>query len=119
MLLSAASLPVIPSDRSADRFCCLWLLPTPSYGLVSANAKFQVQYDNILLNLGLLRVVGVPQLLFDMTEGQLAVLVARVVDDILIIGEIDGVDLLLEAFNVQFKFGTVVQAPSQLRYIVF
>lgn len=48
------SVYVIPPHKSADRFCCLWLLFSASYGLVNANAKAQVQLDNLLLVLGLL-----------------------------------------------------------------
>ena len=36
---------VIPPVESGDRGKCAWLLETASYGLVNANAKWQVHSD--------------------------------------------------------------------------
>lgn len=88
---------IVPAWQSADRFRCLWLLLTASDGLVNAKAKFQVQSGVLLLDLGLLRVSEAPQLFHEMIQGQPAVLVAKIVDDICITGEIDAGDLLLKA----------------------
>lgn len=53
---------VIPSNESADRSHVYRLLRTAAYVLVNANAKWQVQSDDLLQNLGLTQVLLMPQL---------------------------------------------------------
>ena len=78
-----------------------------------------MQSDNLLLDLGLQRVIDVPQLFYAMSDGKLSVVVAKIVDDILATGENNAVDQLLERFNSKFKFGTVIHGPGRLRYFGF
>ena len=110
---------VIPPGESKDRFKSLWLLLTASYGLVNANAKFQALADDLLLDLGLSRVIDVPQLFYGKKDGVLTVLMAKIVDDILITGISDDVTSLLREFNKRLKFGTITHGPGRLRYFGF
>lgn len=63
-------------------FC--WLLKAVAYDLVNANEKWQTRSDGLLLSLGLSRVPIIPQLLFREKNGNLFVLVAKIVDNLLI-----------------------------------
>lgn len=113
------SVYVIPPRESSNRLCYFLLLLTASHGLVKADAKFQMMYDNLLLDLGSLRVIDIPQLFQRMIEGQIAILMAKIVDNILIRGQTSAVDQLLKAFNAIFKFGTAVHGPRKPRNCSF
>ena len=113
------SVYVIPPLVSEDRFRSVWLLLAASYGLVNANAKFQVQSDNLLLDLGMLRVTDIPQLFYAKSNGRLTILLAKIVDDILVTGEVAVFENVLRMFNEKFKFGTIVHGPGKLRYFGF
>lgn len=110
---------MIPPRGSADRFRCVWLLLTASIGLDSANVRLQVQSDNLLLNLGLRRVIDVLQMLYKVVECQLAVQMAHTVDGILITGKINALYLHPKAVSVKFNFGTMVHGPGHLRNFGF
>ena len=86
---------------------------------MNANSKYQVQSDNLLLNLGLERLIDVPQLFYRKVDGKISVLVAKIVDDILATGEKDAVERVLTDFNDRFNFGTVIHGPGILRFFGF
>lgn len=53
---------VIPPYESDDKRQFVWLLMTAAYGFVNANATWQAQSDDLLLNSGLQLVALIPQL---------------------------------------------------------
>lgn len=121
-LQTSAAVPrvyVIPPRESECRFQYFWLLLIAQYGLLNDNAKFKVQSDDLLLDLGLLQVIDVLQLFYGMIEGQLAVFVAKILDDILIAGETNAIDQHQQAFNIKVKFGAVIQRPVKLHEFGF
>lgn len=93
-----------------------WLLLTAAYGLVNANAKWQSQSDQLFFDLGLEQCPVLPQLFYIIKNGQLVLLAAKIVDDILVTGDTDMVDKFITGFNSKFKFGTVVHGPGNLRF---
>lgn len=57
-----------------------------AYGLVNANVKWQLHFDRTLLSAGLTQCHYVPQLFHLMSDGELVLVVVKIVDDILISG---------------------------------
>lgn len=85
-----------------------WLLLAAVYGLVNSNPKFQTQADDLILSLGLSSLSVVPQLFYLLQEGKLVSFVAKVVDHLLITGVTSHGEEVLEKFDKEFKFGSVV-----------
>lgn len=112
------SVYVVPPREFQDRFMSLWLLLAASYGLVNAKEKFQVQSEALLLKLGLLRLVDIPQLFYAKADGKLTILLAKIVDEILIIVHHDLVEYIIPRFDRKFKIGTVVHDHGPIRYFV-
>lgn len=106
---------VVPPRESLDRRN-RWLLLTAAYGLVNANAKWQDQSDTLLHELGLHQLPVVPQLFHIIQNGQLMLLVAKIVDDILVTGVTNEVDKFLAGFDARFELGTVAHGPGSLRF---
>lgn len=104
---------VIPPRDLEDRYRFLWLLLTASYGLVNANAKFQLQSDSLLLKMGLQCVIEIPQLFYYKLRGQLVALMAEIVDDFSDTGKSDIVEKLLNDMESRFKFGAIVHGPGK------
>lgn len=107
---------VRPPAESYQRKWFLWLLNSATYGLVNDIAKWQVHSDQILLDLGMLRTPLIPQLFYFKHKGQISVLCAKIVDDILFAGQPPDVDKLISGFNRKFTLGTIVHAPGHLRF---
>ena len=107
---------VRPPKESSMKSTHLWLLLTAAYGLVNANAKWQNQSDNVMLDLGLQQSSPIPQLFFKKEGGRLVLLVAKIVDDLKVAGEGNRAELFLEAFDKKFKFGNVNHGPGKLRF---
>lgn len=65
----------------------LWLLNVASYSLTNANAKWQNQSDNMLVDCNLTQVPYVPQLFYRFDDSDyLDALTIKLVDDVLIGG---------------------------------
>ena len=94
----------------------MWLLLTAAHGLVNANAKWQVQSDELLFDLGLKQCQQVQQLFYRRKNGELVLIVAKIVDDIKVSGEVDFVVQFMKRFNSKFKFGTVASGPGRMRF---
>lgn len=77
----------------------LWLLITAAYELVDANAKWQVQSDQVIFDLGLQQCNQIPQLLYLNHNAELVLVVAKVVDDIKEAGCRDNASTFIQAFN--------------------
>ena len=65
----------------------LFLLKSTVYGLVSASRKFQKASDkNLIEDLQLKAIIGIPQFFYKYVENQLVLLLAKYVDDIILAG---------------------------------
>lgn len=107
---------VKPPRESKMRSTHLWLLLTAAYELVNANAKWQVQSDACLYELGLRQCQQIPQLFYKRCDEELMVIVAKVVDDLKVAGSGDNAKVLIDQFNKKFKLGTVASGPGKLRF---
>lgn len=107
---------VLPPRESADRGRFLWLLLAAAYGLVNANAKWQVLSDALVLALGFEPIALCPQLFAMRANGSIVVLLAKVVDDIILAGKVDTVDNVIAAINQKFPLGTIAHGPGLLRF---
>lgn len=108
---------VVPPTESSDRNKCLWLLLTASYGLVNANAKWQVVSDQTLHKIGFCSIPVLPQL-FYLTDdsGTTIAALAKIVDDFLICGQTKVVDDVIRSIGQIFTLGTIIHGPGLLRY---
>lgn len=108
---------LIPPSESSDRGRALWLLLFAAYGLVNANAKFQVQSDQMLISMGFNLVRLVPQL-FKLRDGSgnFVSLLANVVDNNLLSGDPDLIDPLITSVHDRFKLGTITHGPGETRF---
>lgn len=61
---AARDVYVIPPTESKERGTCMWLLLAAAYGLVNSNAKWQIQSDQTLKDIGFEQVSLIPQLFF-------------------------------------------------------
>lgn len=93
-----------------------WLLLTAVCGLVNLNAKFQTQADDLLLSLGLSCVTVVTQLFYLKSNGNLDLLVAKVVGDLLVTGVTSYVDDFLVNFNKKIQFGSIVRGSGIIKF---
>ena len=106
---------VVPPRESKNR-SFYWLLLTAAYGLVNANAKWQVQSDNLLFTIGHYQLAYVLQLFYLHRDGRLVLLVVKTVDDILATSPDHEVDLFVSQFNHKFKHGTIAHGPGLFRF---
>lgn len=106
---------VRPPRESRDRRH-YWLLLAAAYGLVNANAKFQSQSNDLIRSIGLSHISLVPQLFHLVEKGELVLLVAKSVDDLLIAGVPESTKKFLSRFNSRFSFRTVVSGPGILKF---
>lgn len=65
------------------------------------------------------RVLGVLDLFCGEKKKLLSILIVNIVDDMLIAGDKFAVNQFLNAFNLRFKFGTLMHGPSRLRFFEF
>ena len=107
---------VKPPRESAQRATHMWLLLTAAYGLVNANAKWQVKSDECFFELGMLQCQQIPQLFYKHEGGKLVLLAAKVVDDIKVAGEGDRAEDFIKRFNQKFELGTVARGPGKMRF---
>lgn len=73
-------------SRLQDRFRCLMLLFTLSYGLINANFKFGVHSDDLFLECGRLEIAYPLPLIYEMINGRFAILKDKTVDKIPVTG---------------------------------
>ena len=98
----------------------LWKLKTTVYGLTEANRTFQILSDDVLTNPNKMAMECIQcckQLFakFD-SSGNLTLLVAKQVDDLLCAGTSAAKDWFIQTFKNYFKVGTVVSAPESIRF---
>ena len=106
---------VIPPKECKDRtFYCLLLIA--SYRLVNANAKWQLHSDTTLQDCGLLCVVHLPQLFYKRKDGQLWIIVAKVVDDILVAGSSEARKWLVAKLSSRYAIGTILHTPGRFLF---
>lgn len=109
------SVPPPPTRERIDRLH-YWLLLSAAYGLVNANAKFQDQPDELILDLGLLHLAVIPQLFHLVKNGSAVLVVIQIVDDLLITGEKSIFSDFFECLNREFKVGTVFKATGAMKF---
>lgn len=107
---------VLPPRESMQRATHVWLLLTAAYGLVNANAKWQMKSDECFFELGLLQCQQIPQLFYMHEDGELVLLVAKVVDDIKAAGKGDRAEQFIKQSHKKFELGTVSHGPGKLRF---
>ena len=93
-----------------------WRLLVATYGLVNANAKWQLHSDTTLLDLGLHAVVLIPQLFYMKRDGKLCLIVAKVVDDFLIGGTKSARKWLIEMLKEKYSVGTIAHLPGSFSF---
>ena len=106
---------VIPPRECPDRQF-RWRLLVASYGLVNANAKWQLHSDTTLLDLGLHAVVLIPQLFYMKQDGKLCLIVAKVVDDFLIGGTKSAREWLIDKLKAKYSVGTIAHLPGSFHF---
>lgn len=87
-----------------------------AYGLVNANAKWQVQSDEAMHKIGLVQCRQTPQLFHMDKNGKLVLLAAKVIDDIQVAGSEYHIRRFVTEFDKHFKLGTVVEGPGKMRF---
>lgn len=107
---------VRPPRESPAKTTHLWLLLTASHGLVNANAKWQNQSDELLLEYGLYQSRHVAQLFFKREAGKLVLVVTKIVYDLKVAGTGDRAKAFLDVFDSRFKLGTINSGPGKLRF---
>lgn len=107
---------VKPPRESGMKSTHFWLLLTAAYGLVNANAKWQVQSDTVFFDLGLNQCQQIPQIFYLHSGDELVLVVAKVVDDIKVAGKHDRAPKFITEFNKKFELGTVWSGPGQMRF---
>ena len=106
---------VIPPRECRNR-SFLWLLLVAAYGLANANAKWQVHSDDTFLSFGLHSVPFVPQLFFKREGGELVLIVAKIVDDILFGGTEKARREFQKHLESVYKLGTISHMPGQFLF---
>lgn len=114
---AAPDLYVIPPRESTDRHQCFWLLFTASFGLENANAKRQVIYDHALYDIGFCSLATFSQLFYlQGNDGSVVAARAKIMDDILVCGEVITFDEVVKLLHRSFSLGTVVHGSGVLHY---
>lgn len=87
---------------------------TAIYGLVNANAKWQIQSDEPIKSFGLVQIAVMPQLFHLVRDKKLVLTVANIVDEILATGKDAVVDKFISDFNAKCNVGTIKNGPGML-----
>ena len=98
--------------KECERKGFVWLLTVATYGLVNANAKWQLHSDRTMLDLGLSSLVYVPQLFYLRTNDALRLVLVKVTDDIFIAGEEDLKRRFIERLSSVYELGTLTHLPG-------
>lgn len=107
---------ILPRDFTKESH--FWIILAAQYGLVNAIAKWQSHSDVHIKLLQLNQVAVIPKRFFKREKGQLVLLVANIVGDLLITDENCFVETFRTEFDSNFTFGTVVHGPVQLSFFV-
>lgn len=84
---------------------------------MNSAAKWQHQSDEALFKLGLIQSKYIPQLFFKFNNnGEIQMLLAKIVDDIIVAGKDEVTSKLIEDFNSIFELGSVVNGPGEMRF---
>lgn len=87
-----------------------------TYGLVNANAKWQLHSDTTLLDLRLQALVHIPQLFYMKRDGKLCLIVAKVVDDFLIDGTKSARNWLIEKLKERYTVGKIAHLTGSFHF---
>lgn len=80
---------------------------------MSANAKFQVQANDLNITIGLCHLAYIPRLFYLTHNDKLFVLVIKIVYDLLMTGGTSHVEHFIEMLDSRYKFETVVSEPDE------
>lgn len=94
----------------------LWLLVVAAYGLVNASPKWKKQSDDAFIQLGLQPIAEIPQLFTILKEGELVLLVYKIVDDFFMTGTDTALRDFIATLNNKLTLGEVVHGPGTLRF---
>lgn len=75
---------MIPPHESSDCGKCIWLLLTASYDLF--NAKWQVKYGQILLELAFVKAPLIPLLFYIIVNSRVCFVLSKIVEKMLLAG---------------------------------
>ena len=106
---------VVPPKECRDRRF-LWLLLAAVYGLVNSNAKWQVQSDEAILQIGLVQSKFIPQLFYKIENSRLVLIVAKTFDDLMVSGEPDEADNFGKNFGKRFKLDSSSHGPGRMQF---
>lgn len=95
----------------------VWFLRTAAYGIVNANATWQMQSHNVMSSLGLIQSKHVSQLFSQKEDKELVLLVSKIVDDLKFSGEGNRAKVFINAFDKQSKLGRTNSGPGALRFL--
>lgn len=94
----------------------MWLLLTTAYGLVNAKAKWKVQSDNLLTDIGFIHACHMLQLFLMFLNGRIAAIAAKIVDDILMAGPRTISDQMNQQIDARYTPITVTKTPGIIRF---
>ena len=83
---------------------------------MNANSKWQTASDDCFYAYGLQKLLEVPQFFFVRSNGELSIVAAKVVDDILIAAPTSRAQNLISHICFQFKLGTIVYGPTPFEF---
>eukprot|EP00171_Calliarthron_tuberculosum_P022021 IDg22021t1 len=87
--------------------------PLAAYGLVNAGAKWQEHIEKTLKSIGFMQVILIPQLFYLRDDsGDISVIAAKVVDDILFVGDILHLKSAIRKLQAKYEIGTIVYGPG-------
>lgn len=83
---------------------------------MNANAKWELQSEKCLTDLGLRQVQQIPQLFHRQENTKSLLIVTKLFDDIKAAGIGENAKKFIESFDESFNLETVSNGPSQLRF---
>lgn len=98
------------------RISHLYLLLTAAYGLVLANAKWQVQSDQSIFDLSLSQSQQIPQLFYLCGNGELVLVVVGIQVDLKEAAEGDRAAQFIKKFNEKFELGTTWSGSGRMKF---
>jgi len=107
---------VVPPRECSTRSSHYWLLLAATYGLVNANAKWQEHSDHFLSSIGYKQLSYIPQLFYITESSKLVSAAVKVVDDVLMAGNLDRLKQIVEKVKCSYELGTVVYGPGVFQF---
>lgn len=105
-----------PRKESGMYSTHFWFLFTASHVLVNARAKWQVQSDNVILELGLQSCQQNLQLLYSNDNNELVLSFAKIVDHITNTGVDELAKQFIDQFDMHFVLAAMSSGPGKLRF---